>query len=210
MFKKWINVIAIFRSEELLKELSTYSDNILVYPIDLKDLQSEDFANLLHNHSMDRIDVLINNAGLLINKPVLEITYEDYKASFDTNFYGALNITQCVIPYMKESKSAHIVNISSMGGVNDTVKFPGLSVYSSSKGALTILSECLAEELKEDNIKVNCLALGAVQTEMLSKAFPEYKAPISSKQMANYITEFALRGSEIMNGQIIKVALSTP
>ena len=114
------------------------------------------------------------------------------------------------VPYLLRSESSHIVNISSIGGVNNTIKFPGLSVYSSSKGALSILSECLAEELKETNIKVNCLALGAVQTEMLQQAFPDYEAPVSSFSMANYVSNFALEQHKYMNGQIVRVALSNP
>ena len=153
---------------------------------------------------------MINNAGLLINKPFLDIEYEDFLSVFEVNFYSALLITKLSTPYLLRSNSAHIVNISSVGGVNDTLKFPGLSVYSSSKGALTILSECLSEELKETNIKVNCLALGAVQTEMLEQAFPDYKAPINAKEMAIYISDFALKQHNYMNGQIVKVALSNP
>jgi 3-oxoacyl-[acyl-carrier protein] reductase len=110
---------------------------------------------------------------------------------------------------MLKSKLPHIVNISSVGGVNNTSKFPGLSIYSSSKGALTTLSECLAEELK-GKISVNTLALGAVDTEMLQQAFPGYKAPLSSYEMAKYVADFALFGNNFMNGQIIKVALSNP
>jgi short-subunit dehydrogenase len=104
----------------------------------------------------------------------------------------------------------HIVNIGSMGGFQGSVKFPGLSVYSSSKAAVASFTECLAEELKDTQIKVNCLALGAAQTEMLASAFPGYKAPISAEKMAEFIADFSLKAHQWINGKIIPVSLSTP
>ena len=156
------------------------------------------------------VDGIINNAGILINKPFEELSYIDVKKSFDVNFYAPLKLTQIALPFLKKSKHAHHINISSIGGVQGSVKFPGLSAYSSSKGALAILTECLAEEYKETSIHFNCLALGAVQTEMLEKAFPGYQAPFSPKQMANFIINFIENSSEMMNGKIISVSASTP
>ena len=159
--------------------------------------------------NVDSIDVLINNAGLLVNKPFNDISYQDYKDVMDVNFWGAYYLSQLLLDKLSISKG-QIINISSMGGVNFSSKFSGLSLYSSSKGALTILSECLAEELKPYGIRVNALALGAVQTEMLNKAFPGYKANISPEEMAQYIINFVNSGGNIMNGQVIKVTNSNP
>ena len=159
--------------------------------------------------NVDSIDVLINNAGLLVNKPFNDISYQDYKEVMDVNFWGAYYLSQLLLDKLSISKG-QIINISSMGGVNFSSKFSGLSLYSSSKGALTILSECLAEELKPYGIRVNALALGAVQTEMLNKAFPGYKANISPEEMAQYIINFVNSVGNIMNGQVIKVTNSNP
>src|SRR5690606_32938143 len=101
-----------------------------------------------------------------------------------TNVVGLIASCQAVIPFMKNG--GHIVNISSMGGFQGASKFPGLSIYSSSKAAVAGFTECLAEELKDENIQVNCLALGAVQTEMLSEAFPDYQAPMGPEKMAEF------------------------
>ena len=158
---------------------------------------------------VETVDILVNNAGFLINKPFEDISYEDYKSVMDTNFWGAFNITQLLITKLSNAKG-QVINVSSMGGVNYSSKFSGLSLYSSSKGALTILTECLAEELKTHKIRVNALALGAVQTEMLKEAFPEYKAEISSDQMASYIIKFASSVDNILNGQIIRATSSNP
>ena len=103
-----------------------------------------------------------------------------------------------------------MVNISSMGGVQGSVKFPGLSAYSSSKGGLITLTELLAEEFKESGPAFNVIALGAVQTEMLEEAFPGYQAPISAGQMASYILEFALTGQKFYNGKVLPIASTTP
>jgi NAD(P)-dependent dehydrogenase (short-subunit alcohol dehydrogenase family) len=72
------------------------------------------------------------------------------------------------------------------------------------------LSECLAEEFRQDGIIVNCLALGSVQTEMLAEAFPGYKAPVNANEMAELIGEFAVKGSRFFNGKVIPVAFSNP
>jgi len=156
------------------------------------------------------LDILINNAGFLISKPFEELNYTEVKNSFDVNYYGPFKISQLCLPYLRESAKARLINIGSIGGVQGSVKFAGLSAYSSSKGALAILTECLAEEFKETSIHFNCLALGAVQTEMLEKAFPGYQAPFSPKQMADYIINFIENSSEMMNGKIISVSASTP
>ncbi|MCK7533451.1 MAG: SDR family oxidoreductase [Marinilabiliales bacterium] len=98
-------------------------------------------------------------------------------------------------------KGAHIVNISSMGGYQGSSKYKGLSYYSASKAAISCLSECLAGEFSGTGITVNCLALGAVQTEMFEEAFPGSQAPVSTMEMAQFIVNFALNGNRFFNGK---------
>ncbi|MDG2226631.1 MAG: SDR family NAD(P)-dependent oxidoreductase [Flavobacteriales bacterium] len=155
------------------------------------------------------IDVLINNAGYLVNETFSQISESNLRKMYEVNLLGPFRLIQNVIPFLREDNS-HVINIGSMGGVQGSVKFPGLSAYSSSKGGLSILTECLAEEYKESNIKFNCLALGAVQTEMLNEAFPGYEASVSAIEMAQYIYSFALNGSRFINGKVISVSNSTP
>ena len=154
------------------------------------------------------VDVLINNSGYLVNKPFSELSLEDFKQSYDVNVFGVFSLTQAVLPFFK--KSSHVVNISSMGGVQGSAKFPGLAAYSSSKGALITLTELLAEEFKQTGPSFNVLALGAVQTEMLEEAFPGYKAPLTAVQMAQYIIDFSLTGNTFYNGKVLEVSSSTP
>jgi len=156
------------------------------------------------------IDILVNNAGVLINKPFSKITSKELDLVYRVNVFAPFLLSQQLLPLMGKKEKSHIVNISSMGGFQGSSKFAGLSAYSSSKGALTILSECMAEELKDKNISVNCLCLGAVNTEMLQKAFPGYKAKTSAKEMAAFIGNFALNGHASFNGKVLPVSVSTP
>lgn len=158
-------------------------------------------------NDFERIDILINNAGLLVNKPFDQLTHHDLTSSYQVNVIGVMETVQAALPRMSE---AHIVNISSIGGFQGSVKFPGLTAYSTSKAALCSYTELFAEEFKETYIKMNCLCLGAAQTEMLEAAFPGYKAPVSAEKMGEYIADFALNGHQWMNGKIIPVSLSTP
>jgi NAD(P)-dependent dehydrogenase (short-subunit alcohol dehydrogenase family) len=154
------------------------------------------------------VDVLINNAGMLINKPFSELTEEDFMAAYKVNVFGVAETIKQLIPFMHSE--SHVVTISSMGGIQGSMKFPGLAAYSSAKGAVITLSEVLAEEYKEQGIAFNVLALGAVQTEMLAEAFPDYQAPLSASQMADYIYNFALTAHTFYNGKVLQVSNSTP
>jgi short-subunit dehydrogenase len=158
----------------------------------------------------DSVDVLINNAGFLINKQFEQLSTTDFNLSYQINVLVPSLLIKMCIPFLKKNKLGKVINIGSIGGIQGSVKFPGLAFYSSSKGALATLTECLAEEYKDDNIHFNYLALGAVQTEMLEKAFPGFIAPVTPVEMAEYIYHFSIHSADIINGKIIPVALSTP
>ncbi len=204
-------VVGIARREERLKELSLYAESIerseVFIPIS-EDVSIVSFQSV--SAHLKRVDVLVNNAGLLISKPFVELSDDDFKAIYETNVFAPARLIRLLKPMMGGEDPSHIVNIGSMGGFLGSSKFPGLSAYSSSKSAIAGLSECLAEEFKADNIKVNCLAFGAVQTEMLEKAFPEFKAPLTSGQMAQYVLDFALNGHIYYNGKVLPVSSTTP
>ena len=205
-------IIAIARSNDGLNQLKkTASENNLfidTYVQDLTTIDTTFFDTILAKYTV--IDVLINNAAILKNKPFLETTPQDWNDVFATNVFGTANLIRNIVPALQKSPVAHIVNIGSMGGFQGSGKFKGLSAYSASKAALANLTECLAEELLPLGIKVNCLALGSVNTEMLQKAFPSYQAPLSSKQMADFIAHFAQYSHAYFNGKILPVSVSTP
>lgn len=182
--------------------------NITCLSVDLSKesdlLQVEDFLK----SSWKQIDGIVHNAGSLKLKPFAETTQKDFEAIYKVNVFGVANLTRVCLPYLK--KGSHVVTISSIGGIQGSLKFAGLSAYSSSKGAVITLSELLAEEYKEQGISFNILALGSVQTEMLAEAFPGYQAPISANEMAQYIYDFTLTGHKYYNGKVLQVSSTNP
>lgn len=203
------SITAISRSEDKLNQLRAYApEQIFSLPL---DITHNDAVNQIQEHLKGHqlsIDGLIHNAGLLLNKPFLEQTDEDWEQQISVNLMAPIRLIRSLISLF--SQDSHIVNIGSMGGFQGSEKFPGLSAYSTVKGALAILTECLALELADYNIKVNCLCLGAVQTEMLETAFPGIDAPVNPTEMARYIGDFTIKAGTFMNGKIVPVALNNP
>ncbi|MDB2342033.1 SDR family oxidoreductase [Flavobacteriaceae bacterium] len=197
-------VYALSRSIKTIKK----TPKLFPVAIDITDEKAlEEFANQLKDNK-DVVDALVNNAGALLNQPFSETTKEDFEAVYRVNVFGLASLTRLLLPLI--DPKGHVVNISSMGGIGGSSKFPGLAAYSSSKGAVNILTELLAEEYKESGPSFNTLALGAVQTEMLAQAFPGFQAPLSAKEMAQYIFKFALEGHHFFNGKTLPVSSSTP
>lgn len=203
--EKNYEVLALSRDNSILR--SQNLSGVTSINFDLTDY--ENYAELdEYIKSFKKIDILINNAGFLVNKDFEKTTLEDFKKIYSVNVFSVAMLIKYLIQYM--SLNSSIVNISSIGGIQGSVKFPGLSAYSSSKGALNILTEMLAEEYKDKNIHFNTLALGSVQTKMLEKAFPGFNALTSAKEMANYIFKFSTDEYKLFNGKIIPVSSSTP
>ena len=184
------------------------NENISCLSVDLaieSDLQK--VADYL-SATWKQVDAIVHNAGSLLLKPFFETSQVDFESIYKVNVFGVANLTRVALPYLQ--KGSHVVTISSMGGIQGSLKFAGLAAYSSSKGAVITLSELLAEEYKEQGIAFNVLALGAVQTEMLAEAFPGYQAPISAADMAKYIVDFTLTGNQYYNGKVLQVSSSNP
>lgn len=206
-------VVCIARSADKLRKLLEIARGITpdctLLPVEF-DIVRDDYAALVPflKEKLGTVDILINNAGSLINKPFLETSGDDLASMFESNVLGHFNMIQHLLPLM--GKGSHIVNIGSMGGFQGSVKFPGLSAYSASKAALHTLTECLAFELQETGIKINCLALGSAQTEMLEQAFPGYESPVLAFEMGKYVADFARTGHKFFNGKILPVAVTTP
>ena len=201
------HVFAVSRNTKALASFCQASNITYGYA----DLSSEKLHDQLNDIFSDTesIDVLINNAGKLVNKPFEELSRTEIDLCYQTNAVGVMFATQFFVPKMK-ANGGHIVNISTVGAFQGSVKFAGLSAYSTSKAGVVSFTEMFAEEYKETQIKMNCLCLGAVQTEMLEEAFPGYQAPTSAEEMADYIKGFALTGHQYFNGKILPVSSSTP
>lgn len=201
-------VFAVSRNIKPINDFITSNNITNIKPVPF-DLESEDFSSLGSFINETKIHHLINNAGLLINKPFENLSFNDFKRQYEVNVFSVFKLIKFLNLNFINNQTT-ICNITSMGGINGTSKFPGLLGYSSSKGALSIFTECLAEEFKERGINVNGLALGAVQTEMLEKAFPGYIANVSPKEMAEFIINFVLKDSKLFNGKILPISSSTP
>lgn len=199
------NVLAISRK---IPQALIDSPNISCLGLDISSdggmQQVRDFITA----TWQRVDIIIHNAGALLLKPFADITADEFEYIYKVNVFGVAALNRAVLPYMKAG--SHVVTISSMGGVQGTMKFAGLAAYSSSKGAVITLSELLAEEYRDKGIAFNVLALGSVNTEMLQEAFPGYEAPLSAKQMSDYIYNFSLTGNTYYNGKVLQVSSTTP
>ena len=198
-------VLALSRNEKPIKDLGL--KNVTSFSCDLTIPSAYKSVEEIIS-AWDKVDILINNAGALLNKPFAETSTEDFETIYKVNVFAVAELTRLVLPKMR--KEGHVITVSSMGGVQGSIKFPGLSAYSSSKGAAITLTELWAEEFKETGPSFNVLAIGAVQTEMLEEAFPGYQAPIQPYEMADYIKKFALTGNKFHNGKLLQVSNSTP
>ena len=199
-------VLAVSRNSA--KELEV-NKNIVCLQADItKEEDLKKVGQYIQHNWEGRIDVLVNNAGAIVNKPFEEITTAEFEYVYRVNVFAVAALTRICIPFM--STGSHVVTVSSMGGIQGSVKFPGLAAYSSSKGAVIILTELLAEEFKERGISFNAVALGAVQTEMLEEAFPGYKEPLAPAEMANFLVDFALNGQRYFNGKTLEASSTTP
>ena len=208
-------IVAISRNEKGLEKLKNACTkeygriNLHTIPFDLAsdNLSTSSLLKSINSY-FTKVDILVNNAGYLSNKSLTELPDNEMWNMIKVNFSAPAQLIKLLLPIM--NRGAHVVNISSMGGFQGSAKFAGLSVYSATKAALASLTECLAEEYKETGVAFNCLALGAVATEMFAEAFPSYQAPVTAEKMAEFICNFALTGNQFFNGKIIPVSLSTP
>ena len=204
--KNGFRIISLSRSSVNIDKLGLKNVNHIKF--DISNNQNIDSLIELIDKQYQSIDIVINNAGKLINKPFDELSKEDFYSVFDVNVFSVSQLIQKLLPYF--NNESHVVNISSIGGLIGSSKFPGLAAYSASKGALNILTEVLAEEYKETGPKFNSLSLGSVNTPMLKKAFPGYEAQVNADEMASYIFNFANTGGKLFNGKVIPVSSSTP
>ncbi|MFI2741986.1 SDR family oxidoreductase [Zhouia sp. PK063] len=200
-------VLALSRNDVAVNNLKL--ENVTAFTFDLANEDSfKKVSEFINNEWNAKLDILINNAGKIVNKPFAQISFSEFEEVYKVNVFGVAELIKTCLPFM--NSHSHVVTISSMGGIQGSVKFPGLAAYSSSKGAVITLMELLAEEYKEHKISFNTLALGAVQTEMLAEAFPGYKAPLKPLEMAEYIYNFALTGQKFYNGKVLQVSSTTP
>ena len=204
-------VLAISRNAQALAELAARhqaSGALTLLPLDITSPDAP--AMVLKAIGAQRVHGLVHNAGILLKTPLGTHTMPDLERVFAVNVFAPLLLTQALAAQLAGDPPGHVLHISSMGGFQDSAKFPGLVGYSASKSALACMAQCLAEEFKDVGICSNCLALGAVDTPMLAAAFPGYKAGTSAADMGRFVARFTIEGHAHFNGKVLPVATSTP
>jgi len=142
--------------------VETYGEGVLPLQLDVTDqVAARDTVAQTHK-TFGRLDVVVNNAGYGLAGELEEISEEQARAQMEANFFGALWITQAVLPYMREQGSGHIVQVSSIGGI---CTYPGFSLYHASKWALEGMSESLAQEVAGFGIHVTLVEPGPFATD---------------------------------------------
>lgn len=200
--------VGLTRNKDVLDDSLLKHESIHIIEVDWNDVSMicSKVKSVIGNSA---IDILINNAATIEVKALEELTAESFRAQFETNTILPFELTKQLLVNRLFANQAHVLNISSMAGYQDSEKFPGLGAYSASKAALACITQSMAAEWA-DRLTINCLCLGAVNTDMLKSAFPTYIAEINDVQMASFILNFAENSGEVMNGQVIPVKKSDP
>jgi NAD(P)-dependent dehydrogenase (short-subunit alcohol dehydrogenase family) len=148
-------VAATARNLDTLKDLiDAHGDNVLPIALDVTDKAAVDSAvRAAHDH-FGRLDVVVNNAGYGLFGTIEETTEEQARAQMETNLFGALWVTKAALPFLREQGSGHVIQVSSIGGVN---AFPTLGLYHASKWALEGFTQSLAAEVAGFGIKVTLI-----------------------------------------------------
>ena len=157
------NVAATARVTASLADLvDRYGERVLPLRLDVTDRPAVERAvKTAHGH-FGRLDVVVNNAGYGLFGMTEEVTEQQVRDQFETNVFGALWVTQAVLPYLREQGSGHLVQVSSIGGV---AAFPGLGIYNASKWALEAMSQALAAEVAGLGIKVTIIEPAGYATD---------------------------------------------
>jgi NAD(P)-dependent dehydrogenase (short-subunit alcohol dehydrogenase family) len=164
-------VIGTFRQQAQVEAFNEqYSKRAFSILLDIRDEESikRKVEKLLRQ--FERIDVLVNNAGVGFVGAIEETSMEETRKVFEANFFGTLKLTQSILPYMRKEKNGHIVQISSHGGIK---AFAGFGIYNSSKFALEGFSEAMAQEVEPLGIKVSIVEPGPFRTNFAGKGLGE-------------------------------------
>lgn len=177
VLERGYHLVATARQPEQLKELSDrYPARVTTIALDVTNGQSIQPAVEAALNTYNRIDVLVNNVGYGTVGAIEEVNDDDVRRQFDTNLFGAINVTRAILPILREQRSGHILNISSANGIS---AFAGVGIYSATKFALEAISEALAQEVKPLGIKVTIIEPGSSRTNFSSRALSTLSYQIS-------------------------------
>ena len=198
------NVVATARNVTKLADLKARAPGrVVTPPVDVNDKDSVASAVAVANERFGGIDVLVNNAGYGIVGAVEETPESELRALMETNFFGAVAVTQAVLPFMRVQRRGAIVNISSMGG---QMSFGGYGAYSASKFALEGLSEALAQEVAAFGIKVLIVEPGAFRTDFAGGALRQMPVLAAYHKELRAIRAFTSNMHQSQAGDPMKAA----
>ncbi len=174
--------------QSLISEIGETSETFLPLEVSLTDNENVQSAIVKTIEYFGQLDVVVNNAGYGQLGTLEELSDKEARANFDVNVFGTLNVIRNAMPYLRQQRSGHIFNISSIGGYSGN--FPGWGIYCSTKFAVAGLTEALAEEIKDFGVKATVVYPGYFRTDFLSKesvrtpenSIPEYEAARNSEQ----------------------------
>lgn len=214
LLKKGLNVIISSRSqdgvdnviEEILDKFPSKKENILGLKCDVSKHSEVKTLVDVSVKRLGRIDVLVNNAGIVYFKCLLDTTEEEWDKTIDINLKGVFLFTKEVLPYMIENKSGIIINVSSGAG---KYGFPNLSAYCASKFGVIGLTESIAKEVADNNVKVMAICPGGVDTKMIDDIVDNgynlsNRNLMKPKEVANKIYDMIFNQNGYYNGQSVE------
>jgi 3-oxoacyl-[acyl-carrier protein] reductase len=214
LLKKGLNVIISSRSqdsvdnviEEILNKFPSKKEHILGLKCDVSKHSEVKTLVDVSVKRFGRIDVLVNNAGIVYFKSIMDTTEEEWDKIIDTNLKGVFLFTKEVLPYMIENKSGVIINVSSGAG---KYGFPNLSAYCASKFGVIGLTESVAKEVTDYNVKIMAISPGGVDTKMIKDIVKVgYNASnrnlITPEEVANKIYDMIFNQNGYYNGQSVE------
>lgn len=179
------NIIATARNPDSLANLIEGKSNARAFKLDVTS--KNDIENIIKfvENEFGHIDVLVNNAGYGFISSVEEAEEDDYRALFETNVFGLMELTRAVLPLMRKQKSGHIVNVASIGGV---IGNPGSGFYAATKFAVVGFTEALSKEIAHLRIKATVIEPGAFRTDWAGRSlkaskfkFADYDKPVHER-----------------------------
>jgi NAD(P)-dependent dehydrogenase (short-subunit alcohol dehydrogenase family) len=198
------NIVATSRNIAKLESLAAEApDRVLVRALDVRRAGDAPAAIAAAVARFGRIDVLVNNAGYGIVGAVEETPEEELRALMETNFFGAVGVTQAALPIFRAQRAGAIVNISSMGG---QMSFAGFGAYSASKFAMEGLSEALALELKPHGVKVLIVEPGSFRTDLMGAALRHMPILDAYRETVGGTRDFAQSAHGTQLGDPLKAA----